>query len=646
MENRFEKAIRLMRRAGYDDIADRLTVELETMAAEVYKIAVVGEFKSGKSTLINKIFLQDDVLFTDIMEATAVPTEIRYSRDKYLEIVPYETKKLLRPNPFENGAFELVEETGDEEEPFKIMDPSVEDIKKHTSAESSQERARLAGKISRARLGWPSVHLAGLAVFDTPGINSINEAVISMTYRIIPESDLVLFLTNSRQLSGVEMEFLTGRVISEGIARLMVVVTYDPCIGTLSSRQRKNLLDAVAGQLASIGQASIPVEMVNIRDSADRDEAPKGLKSRIEGGEAGKNSNSKDVRKTVDSVIGGLLGENSLNTDPEAGPVEEDSDKSIGFAALEQKLVRFIRDNVRPARMEKAKGVLQKQLQLAKVRCAAETAALGKSQAERERILESFREKEKKIRQDYEVLSARMLDELQQTRKRTSRELSQGLEKIATSYVDGFDQCDNLGDLQNRLNRSAADLRRKIENLFLKISENVQEQIESLSEKYKVEISDLINSRLDETTRELSIEGGVLANVPPVAILALDFSLFVLFGPFRPLSRVIVRLLANEIPFLNRILPASVAASLLKSKIKSSLTQQFERIKSDTTERIERAFDNVATALVEQLQGHADEQLDSVRVGLEKVVGGDENRQRSSLLTEIKEELDLMETRI
>jgi hypothetical protein len=130
MENRFEKAIRIVQRAGYDDIAERLTVEMETMAAELYKIAVVGEFKSGKSTLVNKVFLQDDVLFTDIMEATAVPTEIRYSRDKYLEVVPYDTKKLLKPNPFENGAFEEVEEAGDEDEPFKIFDPSIEDLKK------------------------------------------------------------------------------------------------------------------------------------------------------------------------------------------------------------------------------------------------------------------------------------------------------------------------------------------------------------------------------------------------------------------------------------------------------------------------------------------------------------------------------------
>ena len=34
-------------------------------------------YQAGKSTLINKTLLKEDVLFTDPLEATAVPTEIR-----------------------------------------------------------------------------------------------------------------------------------------------------------------------------------------------------------------------------------------------------------------------------------------------------------------------------------------------------------------------------------------------------------------------------------------------------------------------------------------------------------------------------------------------------------------------------------------
>ena len=396
MQNRFEQAIRLMGEAGYEDLAQRLRQESEAMAADTYKIAVVGEFKTCKSTLINKVFLKDDILFTDIMEATAVPTEISYSRDKYLEIAPYEKKTATKPNPFKNGAEEQVEEIGEEGEPFRIYDPTPEDIEKHTSAPSTGERARLAGEISRVKLGWPSPHLAGLTIFDTPGINSINEAVIATTYRVIPESDLVLFLTTARQLSEIELEFLTGRVLSEGITRVMTVIAYDPHIGALSAQQRKKLVDAIKGQLAGIGHGDIPVEMVDIRDRPGELDDGAAMRDRIDGGE----TREKDGRKVVDSVIGGLLGEKVPAGGRTFERFDDDSDDSIGIAALEEKIIEFIRENVRPARVEKASRVLQNQVRLAKVRCSTEIAALGKSESERKQLLDDFKSRERKIKEE------------------------------------------------------------------------------------------------------------------------------------------------------------------------------------------------------------------------------------------------------
>ena len=91
MEERFKEAIALMHRADYRKIADRLHKELAALHAAAYRIAVIGEFKAGKSTLINLVFLKDNILFTDVMEATAVPTEIGYGEEGRLEITPYKT---------------------------------------------------------------------------------------------------------------------------------------------------------------------------------------------------------------------------------------------------------------------------------------------------------------------------------------------------------------------------------------------------------------------------------------------------------------------------------------------------------------------------------------------------------------------------
>ena len=636
MQNRFEQAISLMREAGYEDLAQRLRRESEAMAADSYKIAVVGEFKTCKSTLINKVFLKDDILFTDIMEATAVPTEICYSRDKYLEIAPYEKKTATKPNPFENGAEEQVEEIGEEAEPFRIYDPAPEDIEKHTSAPSTGERARLAGEISRVKLGWPSPHLAGLTIFDTPGINSINEAVIATTYGVIPESDLVLFLTTARQLSEIELEFLTGRVLSEGITRVMTVVAYDPHMGALSTQQRKKLIDAIKGQLAGIGHGDIPVEMVDIRDRPGESDDDVALRDRIDAGEA----RVKNGRIVVDSVIGGLLGEKAPSGGRTFERFDDDSDESIGIAALEEKLIAFIRENVRPARMEKANRVLQNQVRLAKVRCSTEIAALGKSETERKQLLDDFKSKERKIKEEQETLSAQLKDDLGQIRRQMVSEIERGLDRIAASYVEGFDRCDNMGDLQNRLNTSSPQLRKDIEKLFVETSGKIRERIEALSEKHQVKSMGLLDDWRAGIGKDLDLDGGALANVPPSAILALDFSLFVLFGPFRPLARVIVRLLANEIPFLNKILPASVAAGILRNKIKASLNQQFIQIRADMVARTCKAFDEVGDNLLRQWQSYSQEQLDSVRSGLETSVEQPSDSKRLAALSEIEKELD------
>lgn len=40
------------------------------------RIAVTGTFKTGKSTLINRVFLRDNVLFADVLEAPAAPRRV------------------------------------------------------------------------------------------------------------------------------------------------------------------------------------------------------------------------------------------------------------------------------------------------------------------------------------------------------------------------------------------------------------------------------------------------------------------------------------------------------------------------------------------------------------------------------------------
>lgn len=638
MKSRFAASVAIVQRVGYEDIAQQLATEADRYQSDTYKIAVVGEFKTGKSTLINRVFLKSNTLFTDVMEATAIPTEIFYSPEKRLEVIPYIAKKDKKISPFDEKQTSDVEVIQQEGAPVLIENPAAEDIKTHTSASSSELRTELAKKTSRVKLGWPAVNLFGLTVFDTPGINSLNEAVVATTYRIIPEADVVVFVTTAKQLSTVELEFMSGHVFKKGITRAMVVVTYDPNAGMISDRDRDALLKTIRRQMEDIGRADVPVDLINIREdeTARAERMRAGIRERIES-EVQKQAQTKDPRQSVDQVIGGLLGEHAY--EGKGQPSDEDADdSSIGI--FERKLIQFIRNNVKPARMEKAAKILSHQLQLAKVRCAAEIGTMKKDREQRRKLYDDLKKRESEIRNQYETLSMELAGELKKIQEHFTINVGFGLNRVLDGYVEGFDACESMGELQDRLNRAEAIIKKDIEAVFIQSSRKASEDIEQIASRFRTKSQVLLNPWQFEISRDLVIDGGVLANVPPFAVIALDFSVFILFGPLRPVGRLIIRLLANEIPFVQKMLPANMAAGLLKSRIKKSLKTQFDQVSTELDGKIEENFKELYHRFLTEWQAYADTQLNTVRKGVESALNAPFDENRKKMLSETIDDID------
>lgn len=62
---------------GLREYAEALQALRSRMEGQTFSVGVVGEFKRGKSTVINSL-LGEDLLPADILPATAVPTYIRW----------------------------------------------------------------------------------------------------------------------------------------------------------------------------------------------------------------------------------------------------------------------------------------------------------------------------------------------------------------------------------------------------------------------------------------------------------------------------------------------------------------------------------------------------------------------------------------
>ena len=212
-----------------------------------YRVAVVGEYQVGKSTLINRVFLGDKPLLSEGrgLCTTAVATDIEYASSPILEV--YDWTDISRTG-------ETLANT--------IPNPTEDDVNDATVSSAMETRAELAKKRARVAVKVPNEALRGFTVVDTPGLDDPNqELLLDTTWRIIPNSDVALLVVPARMLGERSLALLRKDIMgTHGISRLMVLVSCKPSDG-LDAEQRQDVLDNIKAQLANIGRDNIPVEM-------------------------------------------------------------------------------------------------------------------------------------------------------------------------------------------------------------------------------------------------------------------------------------------------------------------------------------------------------------------------------------------------
>lgn len=171
---------------GRPDLADRLTATRKTLADPAIHIVVAGDFKQGKSSLVNSL-LGVTVCPVDDDIATAIPTYLRYGPEFKAELLH-------------------------EGDPPRRDPIEVADIRKHVVEHGGPDGTttvngdRPAGVIVQV----PRKILAtGLVIVDTPGVGGLNSAHAAASLAAISMADAVLFVTDaSQELTSSEFEFL------------------------------------------------------------------------------------------------------------------------------------------------------------------------------------------------------------------------------------------------------------------------------------------------------------------------------------------------------------------------------------------------------------------------------------------------------
>lgn len=263
-KSKVQQSIELLQN-NHVQLGDDLQSALNEASAPMYKIAVVGRYQTGKTTLINKVFLKEDFLATgEGLCKTSVITRLADGPTKKVSIV----KNGLDGNP-------IVED---------VSDPTPEKIEAVTCADSNDARLALSKELVEVEVSWPCASLKNYIVYDTPGIEDpIEELLDSTTYRIIPSVDLVLFVVEAKGLSQEDEAFLKHKLFKYGLKRVMVLVSYNPQKQKLSAAALANVVSEIKGKLASMGREYFPVCVCAYDPTVDGDvlNTPEAIEQRI-----------------------------------------------------------------------------------------------------------------------------------------------------------------------------------------------------------------------------------------------------------------------------------------------------------------------------------------------------------------------------
>lgn len=220
-----ESGIQACEAYGRPDLKARLTAARRSLDDPAVHVVVVGEFKQGKSSLVNALVgatvcpVDDDV-------ATAVPTYVRHGTEPSANL--------------------LIEGDPPSREPI-AMD-GFREYAMETGPRVSPSGAPVAG----VEVRLPRKLLAnGLVLVDTPGVGGLGSLHAAASLAAIAMANAVVFVTDaSQELTASEIEFLRqARSLCPTVVCVLTKIDFYP--------SWRKIRDLDAGHLARVGDIDI-----------------------------------------------------------------------------------------------------------------------------------------------------------------------------------------------------------------------------------------------------------------------------------------------------------------------------------------------------------------------------------------------------
>ncbi|MGC8720182.1 MAG: dynamin family protein [Thermodesulforhabdaceae bacterium] len=151
----------------------------EKLEQEIFELVVVGQFKRGKTYLINAL-LGYELLPTGVVPLTSIVTVINYGETISASVI------------FANG---------------DVRQISIEEVGNYVTEVGNPKNEK---NVREVWVTFPSGYLkGGVRLVDTPGVGSIYRHNTDVAYRYLPRSDAAIFVLSVDQPAGqAEIDFL------------------------------------------------------------------------------------------------------------------------------------------------------------------------------------------------------------------------------------------------------------------------------------------------------------------------------------------------------------------------------------------------------------------------------------------------------
>ena len=286
---------------AYDrpDLAARLGHTRDRLADPTVRVLVVGEFKQGKSQLVNAL-VNASVCPVDDDLATAVPTAVRHA---------------------ETAGVTLVWEG----ESGRRTEVPIDQLAQYVSEAGNPGNRK---GLLRAEVGVPRKLLTGgLELVDTPGVGGLGSAHGAMTTAALPTADAVLLVSDAAQeYTAPEIEFLgTAMALCPTVACVVTKTDLYPQWRRIVDLDRGHL--AAAGIGADLFAVSSVLRLEAVRSDDAELNAESGFPELVRFLRAGvlaradeldRRSTAQDVLAVADQLGAGLRAELSAQRHPEA----------------------------------------------------------------------------------------------------------------------------------------------------------------------------------------------------------------------------------------------------------------------------------------------------------------------------------------